>query len=197
MKNFSRIMTVVLAGCGLATAQEPAKGRIYIGDASGAPAWVEQMAKPSTLTAQMAANAAWAQTVESLAQQQAADARNASLKADAARVAFQVDPRNRTLRPEFGGAPYARQRGVIVNYDAASHFGLISGDDGRRWPFRTAEWFAQAEDPAQGTWVDFAAEPETGFALFIYSLGPFTANHLQLEEQELGGAAAPAHPGKN
>jgi hypothetical protein len=58
MKSFSLVITVLFAGCGLAMAQEPTKGHIYIGAAKDAPAWVWQVPKAFFDTNQMAANAA-------------------------------------------------------------------------------------------------------------------------------------------
>ena len=85
------------------------------------------------------------------------------------------------LKPEAGGAQYASQRGIILDYNPNTLSGVISGEDGERWPFRGVEWADLRDAPKRSLWVDFVPEAETGFALFIYSLGPFTAKHLELE----------------
>ena len=85
------------------------------------------------------------------------------------------------LKPEAGGAQFTRERGIILDYNPNTFSGMISGEDGERWPFRGVDWAGLRDAPKRGLWVDFVAEAETGYALFIYSLGPFTAKHLELE----------------
>jgi hypothetical protein len=172
---------VLFAGCGLTMAQETTKGRIYIGEAKDAPAWVWQVPKANTDTNQLAANASWVQWVESTWAQQRVDAQKAMLKAEAAHAQYAADPRNRMLRPEAGGPQPARERGIVLEYNPNTLFGVISGEDGLRWPFRGIDWAGHREDLRRGLWVDFVPEAETGFAVFGYSLGPFTAKHLELE----------------
>jgi hypothetical protein len=74
----------------------------------------------------------------------------------------------------------ARGRGIILDYDPTTLVGVISGEDGKRWLFRAAEWADPGESPKRGLWVDFVPEVDRGSALLIYSLGPFTAKHLEL-----------------
>ena len=179
--NTKTIITVLFAGCGLTMAQETTKGRIYIGEAKDAPAWVWQVPKASTDTNQLAANASWVQWVESTWAQQRADAQKAMLKAEAAHAQYVADPWNRMLRPEAGGPQLTRERGIILDYNPNTLFGVISGEDGQRWPFRGIDWAGHRDDLKRGLWVDFVPEAETGFAVFGYSLGPFTAKHLELE----------------
>ena len=181
MKRFTLIIPVLFAGCGLAMAQETTKGRIYIGAVQDAPAWVWQVPKASADTNQIAANASWGKWVESAWTQQRADAQMAMLKAKAGRVEYIADPRNRMLKPEAGGPQLTRERGIILDYNPNMLLGVISGEDGKRWPFRGAEWAEPGDAPKRGLWVDFVPEAETGYALFAYSLGPFTAKHLELE----------------
>ena len=181
MKSLSPIIAVLFAGCGLAMAQETTKGRIYIGSVQDAPAWVWQVPKASADTNQIAANASWVKWVQSDCAQQRADAQTAVRKADAARAEYLADPRNRMLKPEAGGAQLTRERGIILDYNPNTLCGVISGEDGKRWPFRGAEWAEPGDSPKRGLWVDFVPEAETGYALFAYSLGPFTAKHLELE----------------
>ena len=181
MKSFSLIITVLFAGCGLAMAQETTKGRIYIGASKDAPAWVWQVPKASADTNQIAANASWVKWIESACAQQRTDAQKAMLKAEAARAEYVADPRNRMLKPEAGGAQFTRERGIILDYNPNTLLGVISGEDGKRWPFRGAEWAEPGDAPKRGLWVDFVPEAETGFAVFGYSLGPFTTKHLELE----------------
>ena len=179
--NAKTIIAILFAGCGLTMAQEMTKGRIYIGAAEDAPAWVWQVPKASADTNQIAANASWCKWVESAWAQQRADAQKAWLKTEAVHAEFVADPRNRMLRPEAGGAQFTRQRGIILDYNPNTLSGVISGEDGERWPFRGVEWGGFSDAPKRGLWVDFVPEAETGYALFIYSLGPFTAKHLELE----------------
>jgi hypothetical protein len=181
MKSFLLIITVLFAGCGLAMAQETTKGRIYIGAAKDAPAWVWQVPKASADTNQMAANASWVKWVESAWAQQRADVQKAMLKAEVARAEYVADPSNRMLKPEAGGAQLTRQRGIILDYSLNTLLGAISGEDGKRWPFRGADWAGPRDAPERGLWVDFVPEAETGYALFVYRMGPFTAKHLELE----------------
>jgi hypothetical protein len=179
--NTKTIITMLFAGCGLTMAQETTKGRIYIGETKDAPAWVWQVPKASTDTNQLTANASWGSRVESAWAQQRADAQKAMLKSEAAHSEYVSDPRNRMLRPEAGGPQLTRERGIILDFNPNTLFGVISGEDGQRWPFRGTDWAGHREDPKRGLWVDFVPEAETGFALFVYSLGPFTAKHLELE----------------
>jgi len=209
MKSSSLIIIVLFAGCGLALAQEPTKGRIYMGDAKDAPAWVWWVSKATAQepsngriyiglakdapewvwrvpqaaanTNQMAATVSWFRWVESACAQQRADAQKAMLKVEAAHADYLADPRNRMLKPEAGGLQLTRERGIIIAYDPNTLVGLISGQDGKRWPFRFAEWADSGDAAKRGLWVDFVPEAETGYALFVYSLGPFTAKHLELE----------------
>ena len=181
MKSFSLIITVLFAGYGLAMAQETTNGRIYIGAVQDAPAWVWQVRKAPADTNQMAANAAWVKWVQSDCAQQRADAQTALRKADTARAEYLADPRNSMLKPEFGGAQLTRERGIILDYNPNTLCGVISGEDGQRWPFRGVDWADPSDALKRGLWVDFVPEAETGFALFGYSLGPFRAKHLELE----------------
>jgi len=181
MKNFPLIIAIFFAGCALAMAQEPTKGRIYIGAAKDAPAWVWQVSKASADTNQTAANVSWIKWMASIHEQQRLDAQNAMLKSEAARAENAADARNRLLKPEAGGAQLTRQRGIILDYNPNTLAGVISGEDGKRWLFRAAEWAEPLVDSRKGLWVDFVPEAETGYALFVYSLGPFTAKHLELE----------------
>jgi len=181
MKYFPRFIVIFSAGCGLALAQAPTQGRIYMGVAKAAPAWVWQISKPSVDTNQMVANASWIKWLAATHAQQRVDAQNALLKSEAARSENAGDARNRMLKPEAGGVQLTRQRGIILDYNPNTLAGVISGEDGKRWPFRAAEWAEPGVDSRRGLWVDFVPEAETGYALFVYSLGPFTAKHLEVE----------------
>jgi hypothetical protein len=93
--NTKAIIAFSLASCGIAMAQETTKGRIYIGAAKDAPAWVWKVPKASADTNQLAANASWAKWVDSAWAQQRADAQQAMLRDEAAHaqyVADQVEP---------------------------------------------------------------------------------------------------------
>ena len=179
--NTKAIIAVILAGCSLAMAQEMTKGRIYIGAAKDSPAWVWQVPEASADANQIAANASWCKWVESAWAQQRADAQKAWLKTEAAHAEFVADPRNRMLKLEAAGAQFTRERGIILDYNPNTLLGVISGEDGLSWPFRGIDWAGHRDDLKLGLWVDFVPEAETGFALFGYSLGPFTAKHLELE----------------
>jgi hypothetical protein len=54
MKRFSFVIAVLFTGCGLAMAQEPTKGRIYIGSVKDAPAWVWRFTNAFPNASQMA-----------------------------------------------------------------------------------------------------------------------------------------------
>jgi hypothetical protein len=170
---------MVFLACGLAAAEEPTKGRIYIGEVKDAPAWVWEAPKASVDTNQIVVNAPWVSWVGSVRVQERADAQKAIQNAEAARADYLTDPRNRMLRPEAGGPQYARGRGVILEYNPDTLSGVISGDDGRRWLFRGVEWEDPRDNPRQNLWVDFVPEAETGYATFIYSLGPFVVQHVE------------------
>jgi hypothetical protein len=200
--NAKTITAILIAACGLARAQEMTSGRIYIGAAKDAPAWaraqemtnefvyigaakdapawVRQVPKASADSNQIAANASWCKWVELALAQERADAQKAWQKTEAVHAEFVADPRNRMLKPEAGGAQLTSQRGIILDYNRNTLSGVISGEDGKRWPFRGVEWADLRDAPKRGLWVDFVPEAETGYALFIYSL-PFTAKHLELE----------------
>ena len=181
MKNMLLTTTVLLASCGVVMAQPQAEGRIYIGNAKDAPAWVWNVSKASANTNQTAANAAWVKWLELTYIQQQADAQKAALKDTAVCVDYAANPRNRMLKPEAGGVQLMRQRGIVLDYNPTSLVGVISGEDGKRWLFRAAEWIGPSVDSHRGLWVDFVPESETGFALFISNLGPITLEHLELE----------------
>jgi hypothetical protein len=182
MKYLSASIVIVFAGCALALAQEQTTGRIYIGTAEGAPAWTSEITNRTTSLDQLAANADWVKSIEAaFAEKRAAD-KDQSLKTDEARAFYQADPAFRTVRPEAGGAQAPRGRGILIDYNAATLTGLISAEDGKRWPFYRGDWADFINEPIRGLWVDFIPENETGFALFVYSLGPFIPTHLQLEK---------------
>jgi hypothetical protein len=181
MKNMLLTTTILAASCRLVMAQPPAQGRIYIGNAKDAPEWVWHVSTASANTNQTAANASWVKWVELTSTQQRADAEKAALDDMAVRVEYAANPRNRMLKPEAGGVQLMRQRGIIIDYNPTSLAGVISGEDGKRWPFRAAEWIVSSVDSHRGLWVDFVPESETGYALFISNLGPITPEHLELE----------------
>ena len=132
-------------------------------------------------TNQIAAHAAWFKRMESACAQQRAEVKKARLEAVLACAAYGANSGNGMLKPEAGGAQVARDRGIILDHNPNTLSGLISGEDGKRWPFRAAEWVAGQADPSRGLWVDFVPEAETGYAWFVYSLGTFRAKHLELE----------------
>lgn len=177
MKNFLSNITIFFAGCGLATAQEPTKGRIYIGAVKDAPAWVWQVSKASADTNQAAANASWFAWREADISRQRADVQKLMVTSEADRAERVADPGNRMLKPEAGGAQLPGERGIILDYNPNTLSGVIEGEDGKRWRFRAVEWAEPKDDVKRGLWVDFVPEAETGYALFIYSLGSSVRNN--------------------
>jgi len=184
MKACCSIIFLSFAACSLGLSQEVSKGRIYIGTVKDAPPWAVEGPK---LTANGSQAAAWTAYVESISVQERAEALKAMAQADKARAEYLVDPRTRMLRQGAGGPQYVTQRGIVLDYVPLTARGAISGEDGRRWLFRGADWseldpFGSPTTPVKGLWVDFLPETETGFALFIHSLGTLDAvsSHLDL-----------------
>jgi hypothetical protein len=130
---------------------------------------------------QLAANAEWVKSIDAAFAEKRAAAREQSLRADETRALYQTDPAFRTVRPEAGGAQSSRGRGILIDYNDATQTGLISAEDGKRWAFYRGDWADFMNEPMRGLWVDFVPENESGYALFVYSLGPFIPRHLQLE----------------
>ncbi len=161
MRKKSTLLVIsVLFSMGVgATAQEAPRARIYMGQAQSAPAWVNEAAKTTLSANQLAANEAWVKRVDAIAAEKRAKAPN-------------------TLKPEFGGPPEERVRGIVLSYDPISQTGMISGDDGRRWPFRGAEWRSQKIFKSEI--VDFVPELETGFVLEVFR-APVSAATRNLE----------------
>jgi len=62
-------------------------------------------------------------------------------------------------------------RGKILSYNQegglASGSGLISGDDGNRYPFVAADWSTSNRLPKAGMTVDFVVEGETAKNIFL------------------------------
>lgn len=183
MKKFPLIITLLSAGGALAMAEVPTHGRIYIGVVKDAPAWVWQVPKAGADTNQIAVNAAWARRVETACAQQRADTQNARQTAGLAHADCRQGSGNRMLKPEAGGPQLTSERGIILDYNRSTLSGVISGDDGKRWPFRAAEWAELKDEPERGLWVDFVPEAETGYALFVYSLGPVRVKHLAFQSR--------------
>jgi TM2 domain-containing membrane protein YozV len=63
-------------------------------------------------------------------------------------------------------------RGRVLNYDFRKGEGLISGEDGRRYRFDSAEWQLQGQ-PRQGQGVDF--DGDGGTARAIYGMAGYSA----------------------
>lgn len=57
-------------------------------------------------------------------------------------------------------------KGKVLNYDAGSKSGVVSGDDGMRYSFQSLDWKQQSE-PRSGAKVDFVGS--NGSAAEIYT----------------------------
>jgi TM2 domain-containing membrane protein YozV len=79
-------------------------------------------------------------------------------------------------------------RGQVLGVDARTGDGIVSGDDGRRYSFRPADW-ADRGEPAVGMYVDFDVSENRALSIFPVpgtTAGPIAAAH---------GGAAVAMPG--
>ena len=73
-------------------------------------------------------------------------------------------------------------RGQVLGVDARTGDGIVTGDDGRRYSFRPADW-ADRGEPAVGMYVDFETEQNRALSIFpVPGMAPAPA------------ATAPAHP---
>jgi uncharacterized membrane protein YhaH (DUF805 family) len=61
-------------------------------------------------------------------------------------------------------------KGNVIGFDADTNTGAISGHDGHRYEFATADWHSHGHQPKHGDLVDFA--PEGQRATQIYLLEP-------------------------
>ncbi len=61
-------------------------------------------------------------------------------------------------------------KGNVIGFDPDTNTGAISGHDGKRYEFATADWHSHDKKPAHGDLVDFAPEGER--ATQIYLLEP-------------------------
>ena len=57
-------------------------------------------------------------------------------------------------------------KGNILDYNEESKAGVISGDDGNRYDFRSSEW-KSSEDARPGTKVDFIADGDSATAIYV------------------------------
>lgn len=60
-------------------------------------------------------------------------------------------------------------RGQILQYDPLTAEGLISGEDGNRYPFKGSEWKSALQALRTGSHVDFSVAGETAEAVFAIS----------------------------
>jgi TM2 domain-containing membrane protein YozV len=58
-----------------------------------------------------------------------------------------------------------RMRGQVLGVDTRTGDGIVTGDDGRRYSFRPADW-ADRGEPAVGMWVDFEANQSRALSIF-------------------------------
>lgn len=56
-------------------------------------------------------------------------------------------------------------RGQVLGVDTRTGNGIVTGDDGRRYSFRPADWAARGE-PAVGMHVDFETEENRALSIF-------------------------------
>jgi TM2 domain-containing membrane protein YozV len=56
-------------------------------------------------------------------------------------------------------------RGQVLGVDARTGDGMVSGEDGRRYSFRPADW-ADRGEPAIGMYVDFETEQNRALSIF-------------------------------
>lgn len=61
-------------------------------------------------------------------------------------------------------------KGNVIGFDADTNTGAISGHDGHRYEFVTADWHSHQHQPQHGDLVDFA--PEGQRAMQVYLLEP-------------------------
>lgn len=61
-------------------------------------------------------------------------------------------------------------KGNILNYDAATNTGVISGDDGARYTFKTDDWKQQSE-PRSGVKIDFVGSDGKASDIYTNSIG--------------------------
>jgi len=78
---------------------------------------------------------------------------------------FPCPPNRLSCRPNHQGLS---MRGRLLGFDTRTGNGQISGDDGRRYPFATADWRPRTL-PRSGQSVDFDVAGDR--AIDIYSLG--------------------------
>lgn len=57
-------------------------------------------------------------------------------------------------------------RGRVLGFDANTGAGIISGEDGRRFPFQPSDWKEQLT-PRAGQTVDFEADAERASAIYV------------------------------
>ena len=56
-------------------------------------------------------------------------------------------------------------RGQVLGVDMRTGDGIVTGEDGRRYSFRPADW-ADRGEPAVGMWVDFETEQNRALSIF-------------------------------
>jgi hypothetical protein len=57
-------------------------------------------------------------------------------------------------------------KGSLLNYSTDTRSGVISGDDGHRYPFRDSDW-NDSRNPENGLRVDFEAVSDTATAIYV------------------------------
>lgn len=76
-------------------------------------------------------------------------------------------------------------RGQVLGVDTRTGDGIVSGDDGRRYAFRPADWAARGE-PAVGMQVDFEIHENRALTIFPVpgtSPAPVAASHEREAER--------------
>lgn len=58
-------------------------------------------------------------------------------------------------------------KGTILDFKIQTNFGIISGDDGKRYSFQGAEWRENEKYPIKGMRVDFAPQGAIATAIYV------------------------------
>jgi hypothetical protein len=59
-------------------------------------------------------------------------------------------------------------KGTILDYTIQTNAGIISGDDGKRYSFKGAEWRDTGKYPAKGMRVDFLPQAEIATSVYLF-----------------------------
>lgn len=65
-------------------------------------------------------------------------------------------------------------KGNVIGFDPDSNTGAISGHDGKRYEFATADWHGERHRPTHGLLVDFAPDGQRATQIYVLQ-APYTA----------------------